>query len=95
MGVDAVDTLQPEAADMSPEYLKKRFADRLAFHGCISTAGPVATGSVADVVAYCRETLRVMMPGGGYAFAPTHALQDNSPTEDVVAMYQTAKGTLG
>jgi len=33
----------------------------------------------------------VMMPGGGYCFAPTHALQDNSPTENVVAMYETAR----
>ena len=31
-----------------------------------------------------------MMPGGGYAFSPTHQLQDNSPTENVVAMYETA-----
>jgi uroporphyrinogen decarboxylase len=31
-----------------------------------------------------------MMPGGGYALAPTHQLQDNSPTENVVAMYEAA-----
>ncbi len=91
MGIRAVDTLQPEAKDMAPEYLKRTFAGRLALHGCISTAGPVAFGSVEDVVAYCRKTLDIMMPGGGYAFAPTHSLQDNSPTENVVAMYETAK----
>jgi uroporphyrinogen decarboxylase len=38
-----------------------------------------------------RETLETMMPGGGYAFSPTHMLQDNSPTENVVALYETAK----
>jgi uroporphyrinogen decarboxylase len=91
MGIHVVDTLQPEAKDMSPEYLKKQFGGRLAFHGCISTAGPVATGTVGETVEYCRHTLEVMMPGGGYCFAPTHALQDNSPTENVLAMYQTAK----
>lgn len=90
MGLTAVDTLQPEAKDMAPEYLKKRFGDRLAFHGCISTAGPVAFGTVDDVVTACRRTLEIMMPGGGYCFAPTHALQDNSPTKNVVAMYETA-----
>ena len=46
MGVKAVDTLQPEAANMSPAHLKRTFGGRLAFHGCISTAGPVATGTV-------------------------------------------------
>ena len=91
MGIEVVDTLQPEAKDMAPAYLKKTYGDKLAFHGCISTAGPVAYGSVKDVVADCRKTLKVMMPGGGYCFAPTHSLQDNSPTENVVAMYETAR----
>lgn len=91
IGIDAVDTLQPEAKDMSPAYLKKTFGGRLAFHGCISTAGPVAFGTPPEVVRYCRETLDIMMPGGGYCFAPTHALQDNSPTRNIVAMYETAQ----
>jgi len=90
MGIHVVDTLQPEAANMSPKYLKETFGGRLAFHGCISTGGPVAFGSVQDTIDDCRETLDIMMPGGGYCFAPTHALQDNSPTENVVAMYETA-----
>ncbi len=91
MGINVVDTLQPEAKNMAPAYLKKTFGGRLAFHGSISTAGPVTFGSVADVVQDCRQTLEIMMPGGGYCFAPTHCLQDNSPTENVLAMYETAK----
>ena len=90
MGMKGVDTLQPEARDMSPDYLKKTFGGRLFFHGCISTAGPVAYGTPDEVTAYCRRTLEIMMPGGGYCFAPTHALQDNSPTENVLAMYEAA-----
>ncbi len=91
MGVKAVDTLQPEATNMSPAYLKKNFGGRLAFHGCISTAGAVSFGSVQDVIDDCRKTLEIMMPGGGYCFAPTHCLQDNSPLENVLAMYETAQ----
>jgi uroporphyrinogen-III decarboxylase len=90
MGINVVDTLQPEAKDMSPEYLKRTFSGRLAFHGCISTAGPLATGTVEDVVGIVRETLEIMMPGGGYCFAPTHMIQDNTPTENAVAMYDAA-----
>ncbi len=91
MGIDCMDTLQPEAADMEPERLKAEFGDRLAFHGMISTGGAVAYGTVADTVAEVTERLRVMMPGGGYCLAPTHALQSNSPIENVVAMYETAR----
>lgn len=91
MGMTAVDTLQPEAKDMAPAYLKSTFGKQLAFHGCISTAGPVAYGSVQDTIDVCRQTLKIMMPDGGYCFAPTHQLQDNTPTENVVAMYETAR----
>jgi uroporphyrinogen decarboxylase len=91
MGITIVDTLQPEAANMAPAYLKETYGTRLAFHGCISTAGPVAKGSVEDVVRDVRRTLDVMMPGGGYALAPTHQLQDNSKVENVVAMYEAAR----
>jgi uroporphyrinogen decarboxylase len=31
-----------------------------------------------------------MTPRERFIFAPTHALQDNSPTENVVAMYEAA-----
>lgn len=88
-GVAAVDTLQPEAANMSPQHLKSTYGGRLAFHGCISTAGPLAYGTAAEVRANVCETLDIMMPGGGYCLAPTHAIQDNSPLENVLEMYAT------
>jgi uroporphyrinogen decarboxylase len=91
MGIQVVDTLQPEARDMAPAYLKARYGEKLAFHGCISTAGVVAFGSPAEVTAEVRATLEVMMPGGGYALSPTHMLQDNSPTENVLALYRAAQ----
>lgn len=96
MGVSAVDTLQPEATNMSPAYLKEHFGGRLNFHGCISTAGPLAYGSTDDIIGQVRETLEIMKPGvhgtqtGGYHFSPTHLIQDNTPPENIYAMYQAA-----
>jgi len=90
MGISVIDTLQPEPADMEPAYLKKTYGDRLAFHGMISTAGPVSFGTPEDVKQNVKETLEIMMPGGAYCLAPTHQLQDNSPTENVIAMYEAA-----
>ena len=90
IGIRAVDTLQPEAYHMSPSYLKEHFGGRLSFRGCISTAGPLAYGTAEEVETTCRDTLEIMMQGYGYHFAPTHKIQDNSPTENVLAMYQAA-----
>ena len=90
MGMTGVDTLQPEAADMSPRYLKDTFGGRLTFRGSISTAGPLAYGTAGETTQCVRDTLEIMMPGGGYHFAPTHCIQDNTPVENVLAMYQAA-----
>lgn len=90
IGVRGVDTLQPEAANMSPKYLKDHFGGRLNFRGCISTAGPLAYGAKGDVAQNCMETLELMMECRGYHFAPTHQIQDNTPVENVIAMYNSA-----
>ena len=37
-----------------------------------------------------RQTLDIMMKVRGYHFAPTHAIQDNTPVENVIAMYNAA-----
>ena len=90
MGVRGVDTLQPEAADMSPEYLAARFGGRLNFRGCISTAGPLAYGDESETEAVCKATLETIKRCGGYHFAPSHAIQDNTPVANVIAMYNAA-----
>lgn len=91
MGISAVDTLQPEARKMEPAYLKATYGDRLAFHGGWSTAGKVVSGTVAEAEADARAILDAYMPGGGYAFSPTHQLQDNTPPENVLACYAVAR----
>lgn len=88
MGLTGVDTLQPEATNMSPRYLKDTFGGRLVFHGCISSTGALSFGTPDEVEADCRDVLQTMMPGGGYAFSPTHCLQDNTPLENVIRMYE-------
>lgn len=89
-GLKAVDTLQPEVSNMSPRYLKSHYGGRLVFHGCISTKGAVTYGTPEEVDNEVRETLEIMMPGGGYCLAPTHRLQDNTPLENAIAMYTAA-----
>lgn len=91
MGVSAVETLQPEAAKMSPRYLKDTFGGRLSFHGQLSTAGSLSFGTPEEVEASVKETLEIMMPGGGYTAAPAHMIQDNTPLENALALYDSIK----
>jgi uroporphyrinogen decarboxylase len=87
MGISAVDTLQPEARNMEPAYVKSTFGEHLAFHGGFSTAGSIVDGSVEEVLKDLTDMLQIMMVGGGYLFSPTHLLQDNSKLDNVLAVY--------
>lgn len=88
LGIQVIDTLQPEAAGMDPKYLKQRYGSSLAFHGGFSTAGKVVDGTTREVLEELEQLLSCMMPGGGYLFSPTHMLQDNSALENVIAVYE-------
>ena len=92
MGIRGVDSLQPEAVDMSPEYLIGHFGGRLNFRSLISTAGPLAYGTPQEVEEICLRTIETMNAYGGYHFAPSQAVQDNTPAENLIAMYNAGHG---
>ena len=91
MGITAVDTLQPEAHNMSPEYLVENYNGKMMFHGCLSTTGNLAFGSPEDVERDCKHILDVMMPTYSYCYSPTHMIQDNSPLENVLKLYEVGQ----
>jgi uroporphyrinogen decarboxylase len=90
MGINAVDTLQPEAVNMNPKYLKDNFGGKLCFHGCISTVSTLTDGSVKDVENNVKETIETFRDLNCYMLSPTHQIQDNTPVENVIAMYKAA-----
>jgi uroporphyrinogen decarboxylase len=50
----------------------------------------MAYGTAEDVRKEVIAALEVMKPSYGYMLAPTHQIQDNSPVENVVKMYESA-----
>ena len=90
IGIRGVDTLQPEAANMSPDFLVEHYGGKLVFHGCVSTAGSLAYGDCEDVHNNVKSVLDIMKPTKGYCMAPTHLIQDNTPVENIIQMYKTA-----
>ena len=89
IGIQGIDTLQPEAEGMAPWQLAKQFGNQLLFHGCISTAGPLAYGTPKETETAVQQVLEVMKPYQGYCLAPTHLIQDNTPIENVLALYRS------
>ena len=77
---------------MDPERLKAQFGRQIVFWGGgIDTQTVLPFGSVEEVTAQVRDRLRILAPGGGFVFATSHNIQQDSPIENVVAMLTTVR----
>jgi len=88
LGVDVLNPIQADAEGMDPVRLKAEFGDRLAFHGGIDIIQTLPRGTVDDVRREVRERIDVLGRGGGYILASSHHIQSDTPTENVLAMYE-------
>mgnify|MGYP000533678897 CR=1 FL=1 len=92
MGIDALDPLQMNARGMDPVAMKARVGDRLSFHGGVDVQSTLPFGTPASVRARSLELIEVLGRGGGYIFGPAHAIQEDTPVENAVAMFDAALG---
>lgn len=92
MGLDVLDSMQPEPPGMNPERLKALSAGQLSLCGLISTQATLPHGTVQACRAEARHRLDVIAKGGGYIFAPAHCIQPDTPLENVLAVYEEAIG---
>ena len=91
-GVDIINPVHINAADMEPNKLKKEFSDELVFWGggC-DTQRVLPNGSVAEVKDEVKKNIEAFSTGGGFVFAPVHNIQPDVPPENIVAVYEAAK----
>jgi uroporphyrinogen decarboxylase len=89
MGLDIYNTIQPEIYDLG--VLKREYGTHLAFYGAISTQQFLPYATEDEVREKTREVKRLMGKGGGYILAPTHAVTDDIPVENVLAMVEVAR----
>jgi len=92
MGLDILDSVQPEPVGMDPQELKKEFGDKLTYCGMISTQKTLPHGTVEECRAEARHRIDVIGKGGGYIFAPAHCIQPDTPLENVLAVYEEVTG---
>ena len=92
MGLDILESVQPEPVGMDPEELKAEFGDKLTYCGLISTQQTLPRGTVEECRAEARHRIDVIGKGGGYIFAPAHCIQPDTPLENILAIYEEATG---
>lgn len=90
-GVDVLDPVQVKAHGMVPAELKAEFGERIGFSGGVDEQELLPRGTPKQVREGVHELLDVMAPGGGFFLGPTHNLQCDIPTDNILAMYDAAR----
>ncbi len=92
IGLDVLESVQPEAAKMNPYELKKRFGDKITFWGALGSQSTIPFGTTTEVTAEIQRLAREMGEGGGYIMAPAKPLQSETPVENAVAILDAFTG---
>jgi uroporphyrinogen decarboxylase len=87
-GLDILQSVQPKAAGMDLAKLKREYGKYLAFHGGIDIQEVLPYGSPEQVREHAKQQIAAGKPGGGYIVSTAHNIPPETPTENVLALYE-------
>jgi len=91
-GLDGLHAVQPSCRGMDLRTLKAQFGDRILFNGGVDSHHVLIDGTPDSVRESTREVLEIMMPRGGYVAGASHdTILEETPLENVLAMFDTIK----
>jgi uroporphyrinogen-III decarboxylase len=95
-GFDILNPVQCSAAEMDPVALKRMYGDNIVFWGGgVDTQKTIAFGTPEEVYREVRERIAIFNRGGGLVFNSIHNIQGNTPTENMLAMFDAIRASAG
>lgn len=91
IGVDILNSIQPQAVGMNLAVLKQKYGDVLSFFGGLDVQGTLPYGTPQDVELEVKEKIRAAGKGGGYILAGAHNIQPDTSLENIYAIYNAVK----
>ncbi|NLS76806.1 MAG: hypothetical protein GXY76_06050 [Chloroflexi bacterium] len=88
IGLDVLESVQPEADQMNPYALKAQYGRDIAFWGALGSQSTIPFGQPAEIRAEVRRLCREMGRGGGYILGPAKSLQPETSTENAAAVLE-------
>ena len=88
IGLDVIESVQPEAAGMNPYALKKAWGDKITFWGCLGSQSTIPFAAPSELRGEIRRLCAEMGKGGGYILAPAKPLRPETPTANAVAIVE-------
>lgn len=89
LGIDILNPIQWRADGMDRKSLKRLYGDKIIFHGAVDNQFTLPFGTPEDVRQEVLDNLAILGENGGYIIAPCHNIQPNTPTANIVALYET------
>jgi uroporphyrinogen-III decarboxylase len=91
-GLDGLHAIQPACYGMDLAELKTNFGDKILFNGAIDSHHVLIEGTPGTVRTKTQEVLDIMAPGGGYVAGASHdTILEETPVENVLAMFDTIR----
>ena len=90
MGAEIYNTFQPEVYEI--EKIKAEYGQDLTFYGGISTQRLLPMSDPDTVRRETRRLMGILGRNGGYIVAPTHAIPNDVPTENIIALLEVMQG---
>jgi uroporphyrinogen decarboxylase len=91
VGVDILNPVQPRAYGMKSEELKRKYGDKLCFHGGFDIQRVLPFGTKEEIENEAKRRIKAFAPGGGYIFCAAHNIQPDVPPQNVITMYKAAE----
>lgn len=91
LGLDILEPIQVSAEGMDPSYLADHFGKRISFHGGIDEQEVLPHGTPGEVYENTISMIDQLGKYNGYIAAPCHQAQNDSPPENIVAVYNAVR----
>jgi uroporphyrinogen decarboxylase len=92
MGIDILNPIQYRCGDWDLEELKRRFGKELCFHSAVDNQELLPLSSPGHVSEEVEQLISILAQDGtGFIVGPCHNIQPNTPIENILALYRTAR----
>ena len=91
MGIDILNPIQWRCRGMERKGLASDFGANVVFHGGIDNQDTLPFGTPEQVRRQVAENLEIFRGCKGYIVAPCHNIQPNTPTTNILALYEAVQ----
>jgi uroporphyrinogen decarboxylase len=90
MGIDILNPVQTDTANMDSKVLKKEFGKYITFWGGGCNTKILTFGTPVEIKEDVKRRIDIFSKGGGFVFNPIHNILANVPPENVIALFEAA-----